>query len=100
LLWQDVNYFARAFLRSQTDRASRPISIATSEQSFPAIVNCSQLSLHATKSFLSPFATNMENKDAQQQDPKSTLGLLIVEGGFEDQVCSTSGLSGKFRDAG
>jgi hypothetical protein len=40
------------------------------------------------KVFLSPFAADMENKDAQQQEPKSGLGLLIVEGGFEDQVCS------------
>jgi len=29
----------------------------------------------------------MENKDAQATADKSIMGLLIVEGGFEDQVC-------------
>jgi hypothetical protein len=32
----------------------------------------------------------MENKERAQTNTKSSLGLLIVEGGFEDQVCSLS----------
>jgi hypothetical protein len=32
----------------------------------------------------------MENKERQQTNTKPSLGLLIVEGGFEDQVCSLS----------
>jgi hypothetical protein len=29
----------------------------------------------------------MENKEPQESTTKSSLGLLIVEGGFDDQVC-------------
>jgi hypothetical protein len=29
----------------------------------------------------------MEKKDTQDTVEKSSIGLLIVEGGFEDQVC-------------
>jgi hypothetical protein len=43
--------------------------------------------LNWKKSFLSPQATIMENKAPQDTTAKSSLGLLIVEGGFDDQVC-------------
>lgn len=43
--------------------------------------------LELEKSFLSPQATIMENKGPQDSTAKSSLGLLIVEGGFDDQVC-------------
>jgi hypothetical protein len=29
----------------------------------------------------------MENKEPEEATAKSSLGLLIVEGGFDDQVC-------------
>jgi hypothetical protein len=38
------------------------------------------------KVFVLVTAAIMENKDAKETVNKSTMGLLIVEGGFEDQV--------------
>ena len=32
----------------------------------------------------------MDNKDSQQTNTKASMGSLIVEGGFEDQVMSVS----------
>jgi hypothetical protein len=50
-----------------------------------------EFSLNWKKSFLSPQATIMENKAPQDTTAKSSLGLLIVEGGFDDQVCVIPG---------
>ena len=71
----------------------KAISILTKEQSafeFAVSLIAVNFLLHAEKSFRSPLAAIMENKDAQQQQqqPKASPGLLIVEGGFEDQVCA------------
>ena len=41
--------------------------------------------------FIFPFRlTLMENQESQQTYTTSGMGSLIVEGGFEDQVCVTN----------
>jgi hypothetical protein len=64
------------------------ISISTIEQSLQQVNKIIlQISPFFENVFVLVTAAIMENKDAQATVDKSTMGLLIVEGGFEDQVC-------------